>query len=117
MDGPLDFRDCRTGVCFVHISEPMLMTRYDTVQLSDGSDYNTFACSVPNCRIHFSPSRGFEEIREGQHREIVLNPLGHPKCGDHDLYMMLMIASSDGVHEWACPFKSCGITQSSTALP
>lgn len=86
------------------------MGQHGTVTLSDGSDYNTFVCSAPNCHIHFSPSRGFEEIREGQHRTIVLNPPRHPKCMDHDLYMMLMIASSDGLHHWACPVKSCANT-------
>jgi hypothetical protein len=87
------------------------MSRHATVLLSDGSDYNTFACSVPDCHVHFSPSRGFEEIRDGHPKHIVLSPSRHPKCREHDLYMMLMIASSDGVHEWACPVKSCGITR------
>jgi hypothetical protein len=75
MEGPLDFKDCRTGVCFVHNTEPMLMTQFATVRLQDGSDYNAFACSVPDCHVHFSPLRGYEEVREGEYRQLVLNPL------------------------------------------
>lgn len=86
------------------------MTQYAKVQLADRSYYNTFACSVPNCHIHFSPLRGFEEIREGEYRQMILPPSRHPKCREHDLYMMLMIASADGVHEWACTPKSCHAT-------
>jgi hypothetical protein len=65
MEGPLDFRGCRTGVCFIHSSAPMLMTQYVTVRLSDDSDYNAFACSVPTCHVCFSPLRGYEDVREG----------------------------------------------------
>jgi hypothetical protein len=113
MEGPLDFKDCRSGVCFVHNTEPMLMTQFATVRLQDGSDYNAFACSVPDCHVHFSPLRGYEEVREGEYRQLVLNPLNHPKCKEHDLYMMVMMPSTDGVHEWACPVKSCNSTHSS----
>ncbi len=95
----------------------MMMGAYSKVQLSDGSGYNTFTCSVPGCHIHFSPSRGFEEIKAGGNRQIVLLPSRHPKCKDHDLYMMLMIAPSEGIHEWACPVKSCAITFKERAAP
>src|ERR1700693_2334342 len=45
MDGPVAISDCREGVCCLHTSEPMLMTKYVTVRRRDGSDYNGFKCS------------------------------------------------------------------------
>jgi len=83
------------------------MKQWATVQLIDGSDYNAFACSVPECSVYFSPLRGYEDVRNGTYRQAVLNPLQHPKCDEHDLYMMLMMPSGEDLHEWACPVKSC----------
>jgi hypothetical protein len=94
----------------------MLMTKYVTVRLIDGSDYPAFACSVPGCHVCFSLQRGFEEVRDGEYRQMVHSPSRHPKCNEHDLYMMLMMPSGGGIYEWACPLKSCEYHRSSPMI-
>ena len=117
MEGPLDVQDCRSGVCVLHNLEPMLMTQYVTVRLSDGSDYNAFRCSIPECRICFSPLRGYEFVEDGGYRQVAHDLLRHPRCSEHELYMLLMMPTREGVYEWACPVKSCDQVRNSPQPP
>jgi hypothetical protein len=53
----------------------------------------------------------FELCSVSGHQKIVLSHSCHHKCREHDLYLMVMIASSDGVREWTCLVKSCVTTR------
>ena len=116
METKATFDDVKTGVCYVHNSEPMLMTQIAKVTLANGETYDAFKCSVANCHVYFRPQRGYEAITDGAYRQMVLNPSRHPKCKEHDLYMLLMMPSKDGIHEWSCPLKSCAAVHSYTAI-